>query len=96
MKFPTTSRVLGPGFAWGQSYCRWPGFSASLTKFIHLGAFGCIVSSLPVHKKGLQRSGEGSDGTVTGVMILCDQNLLVNLFTEDFCDLIVGRTVSPY
>lgn len=96
IKFPITSRVLGPRFCLGAIILQMAWFFCILTKFIHLGAFGCIVSSLPVHKKGFQGRGEGSDGTVTWVMILCDQYLLVNVFTEDFCDLIVGRTVSPY
>lgn len=71
-------------------------FVTSSAISIYLGSLGYIISMLPVHKKGSPVSGEGNNGTITGVKIFCGQYLLVNVLIADHSDCIEGRGIKPF
>ena len=65
MKSLTVSEALGPRFCLGAVMVQMTGFAASSARSVYLCALGCVISLLPVCKKGIQGSGEGSSGTIT-------------------------------
>lgn len=71
-------------------------FVTSSAISVYLGSLVCIVSILPLHKEGSQVSGEGSNGTITGVKISCGYYLLVNVLITDHSHCIEGRGIKPF
>lgn len=71
-------------------------FDTSPARSICLGAPGYIINVLLVCEEGIQASGEGSNGTVTGIKTSSGQYPLVNVLTEDCSDCIVIRGIKPF
>ena len=85
MKSLTVSEALGPRFCLGAVMVQMTGFAASSARYVYLCALGCVISLLPVCKKGIQGSGEGSSGTITKSRSLVT-NTHLDIFIADIYD----------
>lgn len=96
MKFLIVAKTLGPRFFPEAVMLQTARFAISPTGSIYLGDLRCMIDMLSIHKEGIQGSGEGGNGTVSGVKCSCCQYPLVNVLTVDQCDCIVGGGIKPF